>query len=133
MLSLIQWFRNPGPSALAPSAAQVPWYVYNIGLVSEVPVNGQGQATEFNQLRVLDTDGDSQAEVFATGSGVAYEFQRVENVFNPWTGSALFRADPAGTLGRCAFHDYGGTGILDILVPVDRDGLTQDGLYLFTR
>jgi len=131
--SLIQWFRNPGPNARAPSAAQVPWYVYNIGLISDVTVDGQSQSIEFNQLQLLDTDGDAELEVFATGSGYAYEFQRTSNVFNPWTGEALFKADPTGELGWCAFYDYTGNGVRDIIVPVNRDGLTQDGFYLLVR
>lgn len=131
--SLIQWFRSPGPANLAPSAPQVPWYVYNIGLISDIEVDGQSQTIEFNQLRVLDLDSDGEVEVFATGDGYAYEFQRTANLFNPWAGTGLFKADPEGVLGRCAFHDYTGNGWLDILVPVDRDGLTLDGVYLFAR
>lgn len=131
--SLIQWFRNPGPSALAPTAAEVPWYVYNIGLISDISVDGDTQSITFDQVQALDTDGDGEIEIFATGSGIAYEFQRTSNIFNPWTGTALFKADPSGTLGRCGFYDYSGNGRLDIVVPVDRDGLTQDGFYLFAR
>lgn len=131
--SLIQWFRSPGPANLAPGAPQVPWYVYNIGLLDDVQVDEESQGIEFNQLRVLNLDADSQLEVFVTGSGYAYEFQITENLYNPWSGTALFRADPVGELGRCTFHDYSGNGRPEVLVPVNRDGLTQDGLYLFAR
>lgn len=130
--SLIQWFRSPGPASLA-AGIQVPWYVYNVGLVGEIEADDQEQTIDFNQVQVLDTDADGQMEVFATGSGVAYEFQRTENLFNPWSGTALFKADPEGTLGRCGFYNYGGSGVLDIIVPVDRAGLLLDGFYLFVR
>jgi hypothetical protein len=130
--TLVQWFYNPGPAALSPGVPLVPWYVYNVGFVNEID-GSQTPATSINHLYLKDTDADGELETFATGNGVAYEYQRSSTLTNPWTGTAIFATNPAGVIGWLGFYDFGGNGIPDIVVPVDRANLVQDGIFLFDR
>jgi hypothetical protein len=131
--TLVQWFRNPGAAALSPAVRSVPWYVYNVGMPSEVLVDGEAQSVSLDQVQLVDVDRNGTLECFLSGSGIAYEYTRGENVFSPWNGRALFKTNPTGSIGTVAFYDFEGTSALDIIVPVDRGGLTLDGVYMFGR
>ncbi len=132
--TLVQWFQNPGPLALAPGLPHVPWYVYNVGFVNQIELTGGSAAATINHMYLLDSDVDGESEIFLTADGIAFEYQRsASGVTQPWTGTAVFATNPAGVIGWIGFYNYGGTAAPDMVIPVDRTGLTQDGFYLFTR
>lgn len=123
-LMTVQWFQNPGPTRLLPTAPQVPWDVLNLGLIAGGAIN---------QVQLVDLDGDHLLDCFLTADGTAFEFYRGADVQESWTGSAMFKTDPKGQIGPVGFLDVNGNGLPDILAPVDRDGLTQDQIVIFGR
>lgn len=126
---LTQWFRNPGPSELVFGAAQVPWAVFNVGMLADLEFEG-----EINQVQLVDFEGDGKLECFMSASGYAFEYRsNLFNVEQPWSGSAVFKTDPAGIIGPAQFVDVNGNGWMDIVAPIDREGLSEDQIIIFER
>lgn len=119
-LGLIQWFRNPGVTAVSESAPQVPWLVYTLGSLSKP-----------DQLRLVDLNGGNQLGVFASAEGRGYFFRRNADVQAVWTRLELFSSVPAANIGRVDFGDLNGDGKADFVVPFDRAGVTNDELVVF--
>lgn len=123
---LTQWFRNPGPAALASEAYPLPWEVYSIGQVTR---SGDG----ISGLQLVDLDSNGRLNAFVTVGGEAWGFQRQTDVQNYWTPFMIFKTDPVAEIGRAGFDDFNGDGRLDFIVPLDRAGLTSDQFLIFTR
>ena len=123
-LMTVQWFQNPGSTRLLPTGPQVPWDVFNLGLI---------EGGKINQVQLADLDGDHLLDCFLTADGTAFEFYRGADVQESWTGAAMFKTDPKGQIGQVGFLDVSGNGLPDILAPIDREGLTQDQIVIFER
>jgi hypothetical protein len=123
-LPVVQWFRNPGPTQLLLTAPQVPWSVFTIGQLEE---------GEINQVQLADLDIDGKLDCFVTADGAAYQFFRGADVTALWTGSAMFKSDPTGVIGNVKFLDLTLNGYPDVLIPVDREGGTEDQIVVFER
>lgn len=122
--NLTQWFRNPG-ATLQQSTSQVPWDVFNVGEVTEAPLD---------QIQLVDLDQDGQLKVFVTAAGKAWGFQPGEDIENYWTRFPLFNTDPLANIGTVGFVDVNEDGRLDFIAPVDRvDLLVKDYFVLFLR
>jgi len=138
-LEVIQWFRNPGPTSLLPTAPQVPWDVFNIGELSDVSVNGEDGSGRINQVRLVDMEGDGHLECYVTANqsndtdGVAFLFKRQADVADVWSGSPMFTTDPAGEIGPSGFLDVDGNGLIDVIAPINRAGLNKDQIIIFER
>ena len=123
---LTQWFRNPGPMALASELYPLPWEVYSIG---EVTRTGDG----ISGLQLVDLDSNGQLNALVTVGGEAWGFERQTNVQDYWTPFMIFNTDPVAEIGRAGFDDFNGDGLVDFIVPLDRAGLTRDQFLIFTR
>ncbi|HSW43946.1 MAG TPA: VCBS repeat-containing protein [Phycisphaerae bacterium] len=121
-LGLVQWFQNPGPAALAPGAAQVPWYVYNIGTVT---------TGALGQVQLVDLDDDGRLDCFATGGSAGVGFQPQAHIQHTWDSFLIFEAYPAATIGQTIFHDFDGDGRIDFVAPFNRTGLIDDRFVLY--
>ena len=128
--SLVQWFCNPGAGSLGAGAAQVPWEVFNIGGIDDL---GLDLEASINQMQLVDLDNDGTLDCFMTASGFAFEFYPPSNAKETWTGSPMFKTDPAAEIGLVGFLDLNGNNQPDIIAPIDRDGLTQDQVIIFDR
>ncbi len=128
-----QWFRNPGPTLLATPGTQAPWDVYTIGSLANVKLAGEPQSGEVNQIQLVDLDGDGRLDCFLTASGMAFEFIQGHNARLPWPGQVLFKTDPPGVIGRVGFIPSWIEGWMNIIVPVNREGVTQDQIVVFQR
>lgn len=122
-LGLIQWFENPGPTFV--NAQSFPWRVYNLGQLKE--------GVTINQLQLVDLNLDGQLDAFATASGNMVGFQPGPQLYTFWLGFSILATDPVADIGKCAFSDVNGDGLLDILAPLDRVGLANDQFVIFTR
>ncbi len=122
-LSLVQWFENPG----APFIQQqtFPWRVFNLGQLVE--------GKEINQLQLVDLNMDGNLDAFVTASGNMVGFQRGSNVQDFWNGFSILATDPVADIGRTAFSDVNADGKLDMITPIDRDGVAQDSFLIFLR
>ena len=120
----VQWFRNPGPAWLQASSPQIPWEVYNLAQIS---------GAKIDQVQLADLNGDGRLDCFLTAEGTAFAFYRGSDVEQAWTGSAMFLADPPGTIGRVGFLEVNNAGLIDIIAPVDRAGVSQDQIVIFWR
>lgn len=123
-LGLTQWFLNPGPGVVTQQT--FPWSVYNIGKFLNSSV-------VMNQMQIVDLNRDGRLDVFTTASGNMVGWQRGSDVFNYWTPISITSTNPIATIGRCAFEDVDGNGLLDIIAPLDRDGITDDQFLILTR
>lgn len=123
--TLVQWFRNPGPTVMQTVGLQVPWDVFNIGYVPEGTPD---------QVQMADLDSDGQIQCFVSAEGKAWGFTPLANVENYWSSFALFTTDPLADVGKVGFADFNGDGKLDFVTPVDRvDGLVKDQFVIFIR
>lgn len=122
-LRLFQWFENPGPALVALQG--FPWKVYNIGELNE--------GVTMNQLQLVDLNLDGQLDAFVTASGNMVAFQPRTNIQDYWQPISITSTNPIATIGRCAFVDENGDGLLDIVAPMDRDGVTLDQFLILTR
>ena len=122
-LGVIQWFRNPGTSIVG--QVNYPWEVYTIGMTAN--------AAQINQLQLVDMDQNGLLQVFITGSGNMAAFKRGLNVQDYWQPYTITGTSPAATIGKCAFADINGDGLLDIVAPLDREGITDDEFLIIQR
>ncbi|MEE8168938.1 MAG: VCBS repeat-containing protein, partial [Phycisphaerae bacterium] len=121
---LTQWFRNPGATALAAEVFPIPWEVFNIGALTDGIIN---------QLQLVDLDSNGTLDAFITASGNMVGFQRQTDIENFWTPFSILATVPVADIGRVGFADLNGDGDLDFIAPLDRDGLIQDQIAIFTR
>lgn len=129
-LRLVQWFRNPAEPAEPNGWTNVtrqtfPWEVFNMRQLAE------GYAIDQLQLAHLDNDGE--LDCFLSASGAMVGVQRGSNIEDYWLGYTITATDPPVRVGRCAIADINRDGLIDIVAPFDRDGLTQDQVVIFTR
>lgn len=119
--SLVQWFRHPGQSLVALGAQQVPWNVFNIGLVTG----------EINQIRLVDLDGDDLLDAFVSASGSAFGYRRGDDVQDFWTGFDILTATGEAVIGRVGFMEVNGDDLVDFIAPINRPGLINDEFLIF--
>lgn len=122
-LRLVQWFENPGPGFVRLQG--FPWRVYNIGQLNA--------GVSINQVQLVDLNLDGRLDCFVTASGSMVAFQPRADVQNYWQPISLLATNPVATIGRCAFVDENGNGLIDIIAPMDRDGVTQDQFLILNR
>lgn len=122
-LGVIQWFENPGPGLV--SVQNFPWRVFNLGLVMSGAV--------INQCQLVDLNLNGQLDCFITANGQMVGFQRRTNVQDYWQPFVITSTNPIATIGRCAFADLNANGLLDIIAPLDREGITNDQFIILTR
>lgn len=125
---LVQWFENPDAPAqgLSVVAQQTfPWRVFNLGRVQS------GYA--INQMQLVDMNADGQVDCFVTANGNMAGFTRGPETYDFWLAFSIVSTNPTATIGRCAFVDVDGNGLIDIVAPLDRQGLTQDQILIFSR
>lgn len=129
-LGLVQWFRNPARPA-EPGGWQIvaqqtyPWEVFNLVTVHS--------GYTINQLQLVNMNNDGRLDGFLTASGSMVGLQQGTNVENMWSAYVIASTDPVANIGRCAIVDVNRDGLIDIVAPLDRDGLTQDQILLFRR
>jgi len=123
-LNSVQWFKSPGPQWLTLSSPQVPWEVYNLV---------ESQEGEIDHVRLFDLNNDGTLDCFVSADGKAYDYYRGADVEQIWTGAAMFGTDPYGEIGRVGFLDVNEAGFVDILAPIDREGVSQDQIVIFWR
>lgn len=119
--SIVQWFQNPGPVALLPSAAQVPWNVYNVGSVTG----------KISQVQLVDLDGNGALDAFVTTDSSGIGFQPQANIYHSWDSYTIFTANPAATIGQVAFADFDGDARIDFVAPFNRVGIQNDQFVLY--
>lgn len=129
-LGIVQWFRNPARPADAGgwqivSQQTFPWEVYNL-----VAVNA---GFTIDQLQLADTNGDGELDGFITASGSMVGLQRRTPVEDMWAAYVITATNPVAKIGRCAIHDMDRDGLIDIVAPLDRDGLMQDQIIMLRR
>jgi hypothetical protein len=122
-LGVIQWFQNPGAAIV--QQVNFPWDVFNIGKTAT--------PGSLNQLQFVDLDQEGTLDVFVTGAGNMGGFERLTDVFNYWQPFTITGTNPIATIGKCAFSDVDGNGLLDIIAPMDRDGITNDQFLIILR
>lgn len=122
-LQLIQWFENPGPGAVR--LQSFPWRVFNLGELN--------QGSSMNQVQLVDLNLDGLLDCFVTANGNMVGFQRRLNVQDYWQPFTITGTNPVATIGRCAFADVDANGLLDIIAPLDRSGVTQDQFLILQR
>ncbi len=125
---LVQWFENPddpGTGLSIVAQQSFPWRVFNLGQLKE--------GFTINQMQLVDLNLDGSVDCFVTASGNIVGMQRGSDVYNYWDAYSIVATNPVATIGRCAFADLNEDGLLDIIAPLDREGLTQDQLMVFTR
>lgn len=125
-LRVIQWFRNPGVDALSQETFPIPWSVFNIGQLTD---------GDINQIQLVDMDGNGTLDCFVTASGniAGYQRQLLASVTDFWTPFSILATEPVADIGKAAFGDFNGDGRVDFVAPLNREGLTQDQLVIFTR
>ena len=122
-LDLIQWFENPGPDIVVQQ--NFPWNVYNLGeFTTDVDIN---------QVQLVDLNLDGRLDCFSTASGNMVGFQPRTEVHDYFTPFSIVGTNPVATIGKCAFTDVNQDGLLDIIAPLDRDGVTNDAFIILLR
>ncbi len=130
---LTQWFRNPGPANVSAGSPQIPWDVFNIGNLDNLTINGAAAGTDINQVQLVDLDGNGTLDAFVTASGTAFIYYRNADVLDTWRVIPTFTTEPTGTIGKSSFLDVFSDGVIDVIAPIDREGLNADQLALFNR
>ncbi len=129
-LGIVQWFRNPARPA-DPGGWQIvaqqtfPWEVYNL-----VAVNA---GFVINQLQLVDMNRNGELDAFLTASGSMVGLQRRTPVEDMWAAYVITATNPVAKIGRCAIRDMDRDGLIDIVAPLDRDGLMQDQIIMLRR
>ncbi|MEE8385945.1 MAG: VCBS repeat-containing protein, partial [Dehalococcoidia bacterium] len=126
-LSVIRWFENPSSAANPARVTQqtFPWQVFNIGELQSGVI--------IDQLQLVDMDNNGSLDCFVTASGNMLGLQRGTNVFDIWFAFSIVATNPVADIGQAAVVDVDKDGLIDIVAPLDRPGLTQDQILLFTR
>ena len=119
--SLVQWFENPGPAALAIGQAQVPWHVYDVGTVDGT----------ISQVQLIDLDGNGKLDAFVTTDSVGMGFRPEANIYHAWDPFTIFTSSPTATIGQVAFSDFDGDGRIDFVAPFNRTGIENDQFVLY--
>ncbi len=122
-LRVIQWFENPGPGLVRLQG--FPWRVYNLGELN--------QGASMNQVQVVDLNLDGRLDCFVTANGNMVGFQPRTDVQDYWQPFTITGTNPVANIGRCAFADINADGLLDIVAPLDRDGITLDQFLILQR
>jgi hypothetical protein len=129
-LGLVQWFRNPARPAEAGGNQIVrqttyPWPVFNLLTLRS--------GNTINQLQLTHIDAGGPLQGFLTASGTMIGFTRGANVDSMWQAFVITTTNPVATIGRCAIADVTNDGLIDIVAPLDRDGLINDQIILLRR
>jgi len=129
-LRLVQWFRNPAEPAVPGGWTNVtrqtfPWEVFNMRQLAA--------GFTIDQLQLVHLDDNGELDCFVSASGAMVGAQRGSNIEDYWLGYTIVATDPPARIGRCAITDINRDGLIDIVAPFDREGLTQDQLMTFTR
>lgn len=122
-LGLVQWFENPGSPNV--QTQRFPWQVFNL-------LQLQSGFT-LSQIQLVDLDLNGTLDLFVTASGNIVGAERGTELRDFWTPFNVLSTDPPATVGITAFADVNADGLLDIIAPLDRAGLTQDQIVVFTR
>lgn len=121
--ALVQWFENPGIGIV--QQQNFPWRVFNIGTLQA--------GVSINQVQLVDLNLDGQLDAFVTASGNVVGFQPGSDIQAVWQAFSIVGTNPVATVGRTAFNDVDGNGLLDIILPLDRDGLILDNFLILLR
>jgi hypothetical protein len=122
-LGVIQWFANPGPGLVLLQA--FPWNVFTLGQVNT--------GISINQMQLVDMDLNSSLDCFITADGNMVGFERLADVQDYWQPFTIVGTNPIARIGTCAFDDVDGNGLLDIIAPMDREGITLDNFLILLR
>jgi hypothetical protein len=125
---LVQWFENPDdPAAGVNIVTQqtFPWRVFNLGKVQS--------GFDISQMRLVDLNRDGAVDCFVTANGSMAGMQRGLDLYDFWLQFSIVTTNPVATIGRCGFADVNRDGLLDIIAPLDRTGLTQDQIIIYRR
>lgn len=120
---LIQWFENPGSAVVKQQT--FPWQVFNLGWLQE--------RVTIDRIVLVDLNLDGNLDCYVTASGNMAGFQRGSDVHDYWEGFSILSTNPIADIGQPAFADVTGDGLLDIVAPLDRAGITDDSITIFTR
>ena len=80
---------------------------------------------------VVDLNGTLDLYLTANGNIVGAERRAEFRDF--WTPFNVLSTDPVAVIGISAFADVNADGLLDIIAPLDREGLTRDQMVVLTR
>lgn len=120
---LVQWFDNPGPASVGVQG--FPWEVYNLIQLQA--------GFDINQIQLADLDLNGTLDLYVTASGNIVGAQRGTELRDYWFPFNVLSTDPVADIGISAFLDTNNDGLLDIVAPLDREGLTMDQIVVFTR
>ncbi len=120
---LVQWFDNPGPASVAVQG--FPWQVFNLVQLQS--------GFDINQIQLVDLDLNGTLDLYVTASGNIVGAERGTELRDYWTPFNVLATDPIADIGITAFVDANHDGLLDIIAPLDRVGLTMDQIVIFTR
>ncbi len=129
-LGLVQWFRNPArpaePGGFAIVTQQTfPWEVYNLGRLNE--------GFTLNQMQLVNLDSNGTLDCFVTANGNMVGFTRGPVLEDFWLAFSIVSTNPVADIGTCAITDINEDGLVDIIAPLDREGLVQDQIIVLRR
>jgi hypothetical protein len=65
--------------------------------------------------------------------GIGLELTRGSEVTQAWTCKPIFITDPVAEIGKVGFLDVDGQNQIDIVAPLDREGITDDVIVSIFR